>query len=655
MTLLGTQEIRGIDSSVEASLLERALLEAKEHLKDCVFETLGRDLVQVSRGALVVLVASVAHLRSGYVSERVAMLRGALPLGLVLTGELTYDELATLRTIGGATLLRHDAKAVELLSAIEQTFRLLHSAERTEDRGKRLSRFELEFDELIDVARALTKERDTSRLLGLILERCRFVTSADAGSLYVVERKVASADPADDERVLYFKLSQNDSIPFDSQQFQIPVSRASMAGWVVLEHQTIRIDDVYELPAGTPYAFDRSFDRKTGYRTKSMLCAPLVSSRGEVIGVLQLINRKRDASRKLLSEADLSSQVVPFDDRSERLLVTLAAQAGIALENALLNDEIRGLFEGFVRASVDAIESRDPTTSGHSRRVADVTVRLCRAVDRCGDGPYRELTFSKEELKELEYASLLHDFGKIGVRENVLVKAKKLYPHELEALRLRIELQLRELEVHRYREQLELLQRGASEAEVRFRIEELEAERAELAQAYESVCAAAEPTVLKSRDRDLLSKLERMTLRRVDGSMEPLLSESELECLRIERGSLTAAELSEIRSHVTHTQRFLSTIPWGTSLRNVPRIAGAHHERLNGTGYPRGLAATDIPIQSKMMSIADIFDALTASDRPYKRAVPLPRALDILEMEVKDGHLDGELFRIFRESRIWAP
>jgi HD-GYP domain-containing protein (c-di-GMP phosphodiesterase class II) len=653
VTLLGTQEIRVIDSTIEASFLERALMEAKAHLRDCDFESLTRDFVQISRGALVVLVATAAHLRSGLVAERVTLLRGALPAGLVLTGELTYDELATLRTIGGATLLRQDVRPLELLSAIEQTFRLLHATERTEDRGKRLSRFELEFDELIDVARALTKERDTSRLLGLILERSRFVTSADAGSLYVVERKVTSADPSDDERVLHFKLSQNDSIPFDSQQFQIPVSRASMAGWVVLERQPIRIEDVYELSRTTPYAFDRSFDQKTGYRTKSMLCAPLVSSRGEVIGVLQLINRKRDATRKLVSDAEVASQVVPFDDRSERLLVTLAAQAGIALENALLNDEIRGLFEGFVRASVDAIEARDPTTSGHSRRVAEVTVRLCEAVDRCGEGPYRATRFSKEELKELEYASLLHDFGKIGVRENVLVKAKKLYPHELEALRLRIELQLRQLEVERYREQLELLERGASEAERRFRIDAIDAQRAELALAYETVCTAAEPSVLKSRDRELLSKLERMTLTRVDGSTEPLLSDAELDCLRIDRGSLTAAELSEIRSHVTHTQRFLSRIPWGTSLRNVPRIAGSHHERLDGTGYPRGLTATDIPIQSKMMSIADIFDALTASDRPYKRAVPLPRALDILEMEVKDGHLDGELFRIFREGRVW--
>jgi HD-GYP domain-containing protein (c-di-GMP phosphodiesterase class II) len=384
-----------------------------------------------------------------------------------------------------------------------------------------------------------------------------------------------------------------------------------------------------------------------------MLCAPLISSRGEVIGVLQLINKKRNPKKILRSESDVDSHVVPFDDQSERLLVTLAAQAGIALENALLYDEIRGLFEGFVRASVDAIEARDPTTSGHSRRVAELTLRLADAVERCDEGIYRDVRFSAESRREIEYASLLHDFGKIGVRENVLVKEKKLFPHELEAIRLRIELALRDLEVESYRQQLELRERGASD-EVIFRLREVLAERRlELTCAFETIRNVAEPTVLKSQDRALLDRIESMTLRRADGRLEPLLTGEELTCLYIERGSLTLAEIDEIRSHVAHTFRFLSRIPWGASLRHVPAIAGAHHERLNGTGYPFGLRAAEIPLPSKMMSVADIFDALTASDRPYKRAVPIPRALEILEMEVKDQHLDPELVRIFRNAAVW--
>jgi hypothetical protein len=246
----------------------------------------------------------------------------------------------------------------------------------------------------------------------------------------------------------------------------------------------------------------------------------------------------------------------------------------------------------------------------------------------------------------------LHDFGKIGVREHVLVKAKKLYPHELESIHLRIELLLRELEVNRYREQLEFTERGATVDEVRQLLESVDLRRRELQQAFATIDQAAEPTVLRSQDRVLLDRIERMTLQRRDGTQEPLLSAGELACLRIERGSLTEEEFAEIRSHVSHSHRFLSQIPWGKALRNVPTIAGAHHERLDGTGYPQGLVSDEIPLESKMMSVVDIFDALTASDRPYKRAVPYQRALDILDMEAKDGHLDPELVRLFRAERI---
>ena len=652
-----TEQLIRMESSREGTAnacdLGALVAGVSQRIPDCVIVPISSELIEIERGARRVLVATAEVYRTGRVEMRLAEFGRKRQARLVLLGELTVEELDSARALVGTLLLRHDARLPELLAAVEQAFELLLALENTESHGKRLSRFEYELDELIDIARALTKERDTSKLLGLILERSRFVTSADAGSLYVVER--GSPDEPGETRLLHFRLSQNESIAFDSHEFHVPVNRSSMAGWVVIERQPIVIDDVYELPPQSPFAFDRSFDQKTGYRTRSMLCAPLISSRGEVIGVLQLINRKRNAKHKLLVEQDVLEQVVPFDARSERLLVTLAAQAGIALENALLYDEIRGLFEGFVKASVDAIEARDPTTSGHSRRVAEVTLKLADAVERCDTGIYRDVKFTAEARREIEYASLLHDFGKIGVRENVLVKAKKLYPHELEAVRLRIELSLRELEVERYKRQLELFQRGASQAELNRLLESIDEQRFELTQAYETVCVAAEPSILKSGDRELLERIERMTLRRVDGTTEPLLSEGELNCLRIERGSLTAVEFAENRSHVTHTHRFLSRIPWGATLRDVPRIAGAHHERLDGTGYPLGLKGSEIPIQSKMMSIADIYDALTASDRPYKRAVPLPRALDILQMEVTEKHLDAELFRIFHEAQIWSP
>jgi HD-GYP domain-containing protein (c-di-GMP phosphodiesterase class II) len=409
------------------------------------------------------------------------------------------------------------------------------------------------------------------------------------------------------------------------------------------------------MPSGSPFGFDRSFDEKVGYRTKSMLVTPLTSSRGEVIGVLQLINKKREPKQKLLAREDFERGVVPFDERSEELVKTLAAQAGIALENAILYDEIRKIFEGFVQASVDAIEARDPTTSGHSRRVADLTVGLAMAVERVDTGPYKAVVWTREDIREIEYASLLHDFGKIGVREHVLIKAKKLYPGDLALIRQRFEFVIRSIEAEVLGRKLSAMARGAPEDELVAFDQELVARRTDVEEAWKTVEGANEPTVLAAGDFKRIEELGRLAYARLDGEMDTLLSAREVQSLSVMRGSLTNEEFNEIRSHVSHTYRFLSQIPWGKTFSRVALIAGAHHERLNGTGYPNRLRAEEIPLQSKLMTISDIFDALTASDRPYKRAVPVEKALHILSLEVKDGHVDPELVRIFTESRAWEP
>ncbi len=499
---------------------------------------------------------------------------------------------------------------------------------------------------LVNVARAMTTERDVDRLLSLILEKSRFVTGADAGSIYVAEGDVGS-------RSLRFKLTQNDSVTFDSREFTMPISNRSIAGCAVLGKKAINISDVYDLPAGSPYGFDRSFDEKIGYRTRSMLTVPLISQRDEVIGVIQLINKKRDPARKLATKADVDELVVPFDWHTEELLGMVAAQAGVSLENAVLYAEIRSLFEGFVTASVEAIESRDPTTSGHSRRVADLTVGLAKVVDADSSQVHEAFRFSREDLRELEYASLLHDFGKIGVREKVLVKAKKLYDERLELIEARFDFVMRTLEADILGRKLRALERGAPRSELEALDRELVARRAELEAAIAAIHSANEPTVLAAGDFAKVEALATETYFDLRGETKRLLEGDELVALSVKRGSLTPVEYEEITSHVTHTYRFLSRIPWGKALARVPKIAGAHHERLNGTGYPNRLRAEEIPIQSKMMSVADIFDALTASDRPYKKAVPVERALDILDYSVKDQHLDPDLVRVFREARVW--
>jgi HD-GYP domain-containing protein (c-di-GMP phosphodiesterase class II) len=568
---------------------------------------------------------------------------------LILLGRPRDPDLWQALNKGLGSLLSETPSSDELYVALHNAFELMEMKARAESRAKWLNRYRYELGELIECARAIETERDIDKLLGLILEKSRFITSADAGSIYVVEGNPSG------ERQLRFKLSQNDSVKFDSREFTIPLSTRSMAGAAAFHGKPINIVDVYDMPPGSPFGFDRSFDDKIGYRTRSVLCMPLVSRENEVIGVIQLINKKRDKEKRLFTKECVEEQVIAFDDRSQELVGTLAAQAGISLENAMLLEEIRRIFEGFVSASVEAIESRDPTTSGHSRRVADLTVGLACAVERVETGPYREVVFTREDLREIEYASLLHDFGKIGVREQVLVKAKKLYEAEFTLIQQRIEFAVRSLEVEILNRKLRLVERGAPAHELAALDAELERRRADLLLGFSAIESANEPTVLKGGDFTKVEALAKQTYRTLSGEERPLLTPAEVTSLSVARGSLTPSEIEEIQSHVSHTYDFLSAIPWGKSFRRVPIIAGAHHEKLNGTGYPNRLRAEEIPLQSKLMSISDIFDALTASDRPYKRAVPVDKALDILGFEVRDKHLDGDLVKVFCEARVWEP
>ena len=564
---------------------------------------------------------------------------------LILIGT-PKEEVAQAVRSGLATIVPEKPTADDLFVAAERAFELLSAKAHAESRGKWLNRYRYELGELLNIARAVTTERDVNKLLELILLKSRFITGADAGSIYVVE--------GDDKKpMLRFKLTQNESREFDSREFVIPMSNRSIAGSAALNRKSINIADVYELPAGTPFGFDKSFDEKIGYVTKSMLTVPLISQRDEVIGVIQLINKKKTPESRLHGREDVDAQVIAFDERSEELLGMLAAQAGVALENAMLYSEIQQLFEGFVQASVEAIEQRDPTTSGHSRRVADLTVNLAIVVDSEVNGVYKDAKFSRKDLRELEYASLLHDFGKIGVKEQVLVKAKKLFDGKLDLIRQRFDFVARSIEADVLGRKVRALEKGAPAAELEALDRELAMRRADLEITFQAVINANEPTVLAEGDFKKIEQVAKETYSDLRGDVRRLLEDDEVISLSVKRGSLTPEEFDEIRSHVSHTFKFLSQIPWGKALKRVPQIAGAHHERLNGSGYPNRLRSEEIPVQSKMMSIADIYDALTASDRPYKKAVPLEKALDILGFEVKDGHIDAELVRIFREARVW--
>jgi HD-GYP domain-containing protein (c-di-GMP phosphodiesterase class II) len=508
-------------------------------------------------------------------------------------------------------------------------------------------------DKLLDVGAALVAERDPGRLLELILSEARRITGADAGSIYVVE-------PGEGERPawLRFRFAENASLPevrFD--EFSVEISERSVVGACVLSGSPVTLRDCYsEAEAdrsdrGRTFPHDRSFDERLGYQTRSMLTVPMRPPDGEVLGAIQLINARMNPhdTRPLRTAEDFARRVVPFDAEAERLCRALAAQGAVALENARLYAEIEALFEGFVRASVKAIEQRDPTTSGHSERVATLTVALAEVVDRTSHGPLAPVRFDRDSLRELQYAALLHDFGKVGVREDVLVKAKKLYPEQRARVMSRFDHMRTALRLNLLEQRLRN-DEPLSEAEFEANLAEILAEVDALQALVEE---ANEPTILSE---DCSAGIRALEDRRFsDGRGEiRLLDPDDVESLLITRGSLTESERRAIQEHVVHTSHFLERIPWGRKLTRVPDIAGKHHEYLNGTGYPHGINSEAISIQTRMMTIADIFDALTAADRPYKKAVPLERALAILEMEVDAGKLDRNLFDAFVGGQVYA-
>lgn len=473
---------------------------------------------------------------------------------------------------------------------------------------------------LLDVSKAMQAERDLDRLLPIIAREVQEAVEADRCSIFILDRER-------DE--LWSKVAQG-----ARGEIRMPATQG-VAGAVVQTGVGINIPDAY-----ADERFNRAFDQKNDYRTHTILCVPMRDAHGEVSGVLQALNKRGG---------------LPFDAEDEEILLALGGQAAGAVENALLHEEISRLFEGFVSASVVAIESRDPTTAGHSGRVADLTEHLARTLEQAPSGPYRGVRFSGAELQELRYASLLHDFGKVGVREPVLVKAEKLYPHEQEVLRARFELARMDLQVKSYRRRLERVRAlGASalpdvEGEEEAR---LAAELARLDEALAFTLACNKPTVLAQGGFERLAELAASTFEDSRGAARALLTPHEVALLSIPRGSLSADERREIESHVTHTYRFLSQIPWTRQLRRVPEIAYAHHEKLDGSGYPLAIGGGGIPVQSKMMAISDIYDALTASDRPYKKAVPHAQALDILSQEAKRRAVDADLLQVFIEADV---
>ena len=477
---------------------------------------------------------------------------------------------------------------------------------------------------ILEVAQALVAERDLDRLLNLIVPSAASVVEADRCTLFLVDQQKGE---------IWSKVVQGVGM----KEIRVPLGRG-IAGAVAQTNEIVNIPDAYG-----DARFNREVDKLTGYRTHSILCVPMRSLDGEVVGVLQALNKKDG---------------VPFDKDDEDLLMALGGQAAAAVNNTLLHQEIEQLFEGFVSASVVAIEARDPSTAGHSARVAAFSVGLADALPRAGaiGGRWRGQSLSFQERRELRYAALLHDFGKVGVRENVLVKANKLEPLELDGVRARFDTIVAAEELAAEKQKVRLLQtlgREEAQAAVARVSAQLEIRRAEIANVFEFVLGCNTPTVLPEGTFDRLGLIAQSRYSSpLSGELKPFLTENEVVKLSVRKGSLTETERREIESHVSHTWRFLMQIPWTRALRRVPDIAYGHHEKLTGKGYPRALSEPQILLPTRMMTISDIYDALTAGDRPYKKAMTREKAFDILADEAKRGEIDADLFKVFVEADV---
>jgi HD-GYP domain-containing protein (c-di-GMP phosphodiesterase class II) len=533
---------------------------------------------------------------------------------------------------------------------LRNLFRRMHLERELARKDELLRANEAVNKELLDVGIALSAERDNDKLLNDILKQLRHITRADAGTLYLLE-----PGEKEGEQKLRFKIAQNDSNPQDYEEFVLTPSKKMISGYVALTGTVLNIPDAYKIPAGREYGFNPDVDKSTGYRSKSMLTVPMQDHKGEILGVIQLINCKTDNELRIKSPEDADLYVVPFSPDIEPVVRSLASQAAVSLENNLLYQEIETLFEGFVKASVQAIESRDPTTSGHSSRVAVYTVSLAQAVEKTAGGSYRGVSFTPEHMKEIRYASLLHDFGKVGVREHVLVKAAKLYPDQLKLVQMRFEYVKKAMLYGLMKERFASLLEQGQDGYLRVKedIDRREAEYlSEIERYLQAVAEANVPTVLSAEPSRILDEIHGKSFEEA-GKEIPLLTDDEYFKLKIPKGSLDDRERQQINEHVTHSFKFLSTIPWTKEMRNIPDIAHGHHEYLNGKGYPQGIHGDEIRIQTRMMTVSDIYDALTAADRPYKPAVSEQKALDILNDEVKEKKLDAELVKIFIEAKIW--
>ncbi len=491
------------------------------------------------------------------------------------------------------------------------------------------------------IGRTLSEESDGDQLLRLILGTCRNITNADAGTIYLIEE-----DASGQRLQMKYAFNYSRDIPYEEKP--MPIDASSIAGFVALNQEPVLISDAYSIPVDKPYTFNRSFDSLFDYRTRSMVVIPIRSVRGSTLGVIQLINRKAgvfaiEGEEPVLdTQDDFAEMVIPFSQGQIEFLEAVAGQAAIAIENVDLVRQLNSRFEGFAVASIKAVEARDPTTSGHSLRVASLSVAIARRIG----------TLQPDEIKALEYAAILHDIGKIYIDPAILTKDRKLDPSDYSRIQHTLDYMYRYQELSYSRHELRLHDLAArTKINQALVIRELHDERDRVLQRIRGIKLSVE--ILNEPGRDhpsdqevldrLVKELNSMKCLDIDDVQLHPFNVGDIASLAIKNGTLTDVERSELEKHVVYTKRIISEIPWPKHLKSVPMICQLHHEKLDGTGYPDGISADAIPVSARILMVADMFDALTVRDREYGETTSANGALAILSREAKAGRIDPDV------------
>jgi len=523
-----------------------------------------------------------------------------------------------------------------------QGLRLLAAAEAGEDLGQRL-------EQLNAIGASLSAERDINRLLESILVAAKTITRADGGTLYRVA----------EDRTLRFEIVRTTSLQYylgGTTGTPVPFYPIHLAGkdgkpnhsmvaaYAALTGKTVNIPDAYTAE-GFDFSGTRNFDKKTGYRSKSFLTVPMKNHENEIIGVLQLINAQGPGG-----------EIMPFSASDQRLAESLASQAAIALTNRMLIIQLEELFESFINLMNTAIDEKSPYTGGHCQRVPQLTMMLAEAVNEMAEGPLAAFTMSDKDRYELKIAGLLHDCGKVTTPVHVVDKATKLEAiyDRIHLIDTRFEVLKRDAEIELLKEKALLVAHDAKRAEHdgvdarhRERLRRLDDDRAFLRACNIGGEAMREP------DIERVKAIARYSWTDISGHEAHFLSEDELKNLTIRAGTLTTEERQVINHHIVATIKMLEALPWPRHLKNVPEYAGGHHERMDGKGYPKGLRREQMSVQARVMGIADIFEALTAKDRPYKKGKTLSESLEILGKFRLNGHIDPDLFDVFVRRKVY--